>query len=108
MNANAEDRTSGAAMTTEAELQRRAFNMAFAVTGLDWYWDARTYAELDAQDDGAARVAAFADELGETVDAAEVQAVQTQILSWMQRRSGTVANGDFAPEPAQRQRFAAE
>jgi hypothetical protein len=30
------------------EIERNAYNVAFCELGLDWYWDARTYAELRA------------------------------------------------------------
>ena len=104
MNATATQRDTVEMLDTDADLQRRAYNLAFAATGLDWYWDARTYAELDADQDGAARVAAFAEHLGETVDAAEVQSMQTLIASRLMRRFQTVP-GDHHPH---QQQFAAE
>jgi|KBSMisStandDraft_5_1062788.scaffolds.fasta_scaffold281707_3 hypothetical protein len=30
------------------EIERNAYNVAFCELGLDWYWDAQTYAELRA------------------------------------------------------------
>jgi len=40
-------------MTTHApndnlEIERNAYNVAFCELGLEWYWDAKTYAELRA------------------------------------------------------------
>lgn len=30
----------------DSESERSAYNMAFSELGLEWYWDAQTYAEL--------------------------------------------------------------
>lgn len=45
-----------------SELQRQAYNQAFAEVGLDWYWDAPLYKNLLLTPGGLARVARFADE----------------------------------------------
>jgi hypothetical protein len=34
--------------TTPLELERNAFNAAFSELGLCWYWDEKTYAELQS------------------------------------------------------------
>lgn len=51
-------------LTETSELQRRAFNQAFADAAIDWTWDAQTYQNLVAGDGaivgGSARIAAFA------------------------------------------------
>lgn len=52
-----------------SDLQREAFNQAFAEAGLDWNWDAETYRQLLQKPGGKARIERFAAERGETVDA---------------------------------------
>ena len=49
-------------LTETSELQRGAFNAAFAEAGLGWHWSADQYRELvaDGVSGGAARIAAFA------------------------------------------------
>ena len=56
-----------------SDLQRRAFNRALVAANLDWYWDAKTYAQLLAKSGGVTRIAAFAVDLGETVGAKAVR-----------------------------------
>lgn len=43
------------------EYHRRAFNLAFSEVGLDWYWDAATYAALLAITGGKERIRHFAE-----------------------------------------------
>lgn len=71
-----------------SDLQRRAFNLAFVEEGVDWFWDKATYAELLKGSGGAARVAAFAAELGETVDAKAVHATKVRIFGELLRAEG--------------------
>ncbi|MEM7521514.1 MAG: HAD-IA family hydrolase [Pseudomonadota bacterium] len=63
-----------------SDMQRDAFNRAFRAHGLDWSWDAKTYRDLLVRSGGAARVAAFAKERGEPVDAAAVHATKTMLF----------------------------
>lgn len=63
-----------------SELQRRAFNEAFAQHGLDWVWDREQYRDMLADSGGAARVAAYAKERGESVDADAVHATKSAIF----------------------------
>lgn len=60
-----------------SELQRRAFNDAFATHGLDWTWDRDSYRRALDTNGGADRIAAYADERGEDVDAVAVHATKT-------------------------------
>ena len=53
-----------------SELQRAAFNAAFAEAGLDWHWSQAHYATLLAQSGGHDRIAAEAARRDETVDVA--------------------------------------
>ncbi len=71
-----------------SELQRRAFNAAFAASGIDWYWDRRTYRKLLASSGGKARIADFARDLGETVDAAAVHAYKVKYYAMLTKRDG--------------------
>ncbi len=45
-----------------SDLQRQAFNLAFAEAGLDWNWDAETYRRLLSINGGQTRLRAFRDE----------------------------------------------
>jgi HAD superfamily hydrolase (TIGR01509 family) len=53
-----------------SELQRNAFNTAFAEAGLDWHWSQQTYAKLLKTAGGADRIAQEAARRGQKVDAA--------------------------------------
>lgn len=55
-----------------SELQRAAFNQAFATHGLDWQWDRAEYQDLLASSGGQDRIAEYAQQRGEPVDAAAV------------------------------------
>lgn len=62
-----------------SEIQRDAFNTAFAEHGLDWTWDQEEYAGLLDSNGGRDRVAAYADDRGEDVDADAVHATKSRI-----------------------------
>ena len=47
-----------------SDVQRRAFNAAFADAGLDWNWDADTYRGLLTINGGQARIRAYCDQIG--------------------------------------------
>lgn len=56
-----------------SELQRQAFNDAFAAHGLDWRWDREEYRELLTKSGGAQRIAEYAQATGTAdVDATAV------------------------------------
>lgn len=57
-----------------SELQRAAFNAAFAEAGLDWHWSQAEYAERLVRSGGADRIAAEADKRGASVDVAALHA----------------------------------
>jgi HAD superfamily hydrolase (TIGR01509 family) len=63
-----------------SELQRTAFNEAFAQHGLDWTWEREEYQQLLRSNGGADRVAAYAEQRGEQVDAAAVHATKSEIF----------------------------
>jgi hypothetical protein len=41
------------------EIERNAYNVAFCELGLDWYWDARTYADLRASSEKKCHVLSY-------------------------------------------------
>ncbi len=63
-----------------SELQRAAFNEAFAEHGVGWTWGREEYAALLESNGGADRVAAYAAERGEDVDAAAVHATKSRLF----------------------------
>lgn len=54
-----------------SDLQRQAFNMAFAEGGLDWDWDAETYRQLLSINGGQTRLRAYRDEAPQRSDVTE-------------------------------------
>lgn len=63
-----------------SELQRRAFNDAFAQHGLDWSWDQQDYASMLATSGGQRRIAEQASQRGQDVDAAAVHATKSRLF----------------------------
>jgi HAD superfamily hydrolase (TIGR01509 family) len=63
-----------------SDLQRRAFNAAFAEAGLDWEWSRKEYRALLARPGGRRRIADYARARGETVDADRLHRRKTEIL----------------------------
>jgi HAD superfamily hydrolase (TIGR01509 family) len=63
-----------------SELQRDAFNRAFAAAGLDWHWDQEDYARMLQDSGGQPRITAFAEAVGDTVDAAALHRAKSEIF----------------------------
>ncbi len=63
-----------------SELQRQAFNQAFAEHGLDWRWDQGQYRAMLAKSGGQARIAEYAQSLGQTVDAKAIHETKSRIF----------------------------
>lgn len=63
-----------------SELQRRAFNDAFAAYGLDWEWSRDEYVSMLGSNGGAQRIEDYAAARGADVDAAAVHARKSQIF----------------------------
>lgn len=76
-----------------SELQRAAFNQAFADHGLDWRWDRDEYAALLTGAGGRDRIASYAAERGTDVDADAVHATKSSLF----QRS--LATADLTPRP---------
>ena len=55
-----------------SELQRRAFNQAFAEAGLDWDWNTEEYRRLLTKSGGCERIQDFATRRGSEVNAEPV------------------------------------
>lgn len=63
-----------------SELQREAFNAAFEQHGLGWHWDQAEYRSLLTKNGGAGRIADYASERGETVDATAVHDTKSKLF----------------------------
>jgi HAD superfamily hydrolase (TIGR01509 family) len=74
-----------------SEIQRDAFNRAFAEHGLDWTWDQEEYAGLLGSNGGRDRVADYAAARGEDVDADAVHATKSRIYQDALRSSEVTA-----------------
>lgn len=76
-----------------SELQREAFNQAFAEHGLTWSWDRDEYVTMLQRSGGAQRIADYAAERGEQVDADAVHATKSR------RFQENLATADVTPRP---------
>lgn len=74
-----------------SDLQREAFNAAFAEAGLDWHWSDPAYREMLERPGGRARIAGYAAARGETVDAARLHRRKTAIFGDRLIREGVEA-----------------
>ena len=76
-----------------SELQRAAFNEAFAAHGLDWQWDQDDYRTMLEGSGGADRIASYATSRGETVDAAAVHGTKSKLFQ------EKLSSSQVAPRP---------
>lgn len=74
-----------------SELQREAFNEAFAQHGLDWNWTRDEYRELLRDSGGADRVAAYARDRGQDVDAAAIHTTKSELFQRTLEQGGVAA-----------------
>jgi len=92
------------ALTETSDMQRRAFNAAFAEAGLSWHWDWDSYVAMLAAPGGQDRIADYAATRGDDVDAAALHAAKVQHFRTMahetrlQPRPGVVATIQEARE----------
>lgn len=63
-----------------SELQREAFNQAFETLGLAWFWGREEYRALLEKSGGADRIADYAADRGERVDAGAVHRSKSEIF----------------------------
>ncbi|WP_410634915.1 HAD-IA family hydrolase [Amycolatopsis sp. cmx-4-83] len=71
---------SASTLVDTSELQRQAFNQAFAEHGLDWDWDRDSYQRMLRTSGGVDRIAAYAGSVGSSVDAPSVHATKSRIF----------------------------
>ena len=71
-----------------SELQRRAYNMAFAAADLDWVWDRESYARMLREPGGKTRIRTYAEQAGDRVDAAAVHAAKQMYFAMLLAREG--------------------
>jgi hypothetical protein len=69
-----------------SELQRQAFNQAFALHNLDWNWSREEYRALLEQSGGAQRIEDYARSRGQLVDAKAVHRSKSEIFQAPLRR----------------------
>ena len=63
-----------------SELQRRAFNQAFAEAGLDWNWDIDVYKLLLTRSGGHLRIKDYATQCGVEVDTNQLHRRKTEVF----------------------------
>ncbi len=63
-----------------SELQRKAFNDAFAAHGLDWHWSQDEYKELLQESGGESRIAAYAKDRDEEIDPAAIYETKSSLF----------------------------
>jgi len=63
-----------------SELQRAAFNEAFAAHGLPWHWEREEYVGMLRTSGGQQRIQEYADARGDSVDAAAVHRSKSEIF----------------------------
>lgn len=63
-----------------SELQREAFNKAFAAHGLSWTWNREDYLTMLDKSGGRDRIAAYAAARGESVDADSIHRTKSEIF----------------------------
>ena len=88
-----------------SELQRESFNQAFAEHGLDWRWDRDDYVAMLDRSGGQSRIAAYAESVGATVDAAAIHGTKSRIFRESLAGGGVSARpGGGGPGSARRGR----
>ncbi|MGA9873857.1 MAG: HAD-IA family hydrolase [Rhodococcus sp. (in: high G+C Gram-positive bacteria)] len=63
-----------------SEMQRRAFNDAFAAHNLDWTWSRQDYTAMLTSNGGASRIADYAASKGQEVDSAAIHSTKSDIF----------------------------
>lgn len=63
-----------------SELQRQAFNQAFALHNLDWNWSREEYMTLLEKSGGSQRVEDYAKSMGQSVDAKAIHRSKSEIF----------------------------
>jgi HAD superfamily hydrolase (TIGR01509 family) len=76
-----------------SELQRQAFNQAFAAHGLDWHWDRESYMAMLEGSGGQQRIADYAQSMGQTVDAAAIHRTKSALFQ------DSLTDAQISPRP---------
>ncbi len=63
-----------------SNLQREAFNAAFEEAGLDWHWETDEYRRMLQSSGGRDRIANYAKDRGQDVDAAAIHARKSELF----------------------------
>ena len=63
-----------------SELQRQAFNEAFAAHDLDWHWDRDEYLAMLEESGGKDRIARYAESTGQDVDAEAIHSSKSELF----------------------------
>src|SRR5579875_3352435 len=79
-----------------SELQRQAFNQAFAAHGLNWRWDQEQYRSMLSESGGQARITGYAKSLGQSVDAQAVHETKSRIFQENLATSGITPRAGIA------------
>ncbi len=70
-----------------SDLQRQAFNLAFAEAGLDWNWDIQTYRELLKTNGGQNRIRAYENSISVAANSAHLSVTDLQIAALHQAKT---------------------
>jgi HAD superfamily hydrolase (TIGR01509 family) len=76
-----------------SELQRQAFNQAFAAHGLDWHWDRESYIAMLEGSGGQQRINDYAQSVGQTVDATAIHHTKSAFFQ------DSLATSQVSPRP---------
>jgi HAD superfamily hydrolase (TIGR01509 family) len=79
-----------------SELQRAAFNRAFADLEVPWHWDRDEYARLLQASGGEQRIQDYAEARGETIDAAAIHRRKSEIYQARLQEVGATARPGVA------------
>lgn len=71
-----------------SELQRAAFNQAFAEFGLSWTWSRDAYQDMLVGSGGETRIARYAETQGDAVDAAAIHARKSEVFQEQLAKQG--------------------
>ncbi|TFL18876.1 HAD family hydrolase [Jannaschia formosa] len=71
-----------------SELQRRAYNSAFAAHDLDWVWEPESYYNMPHAPGGRDRIARYAEAAGDRVDADAIHETKEKVFAALVDRAG--------------------
>lgn len=71
-----------------SEIQRQAFNQAFAQHHLDWHWSREEYIPLLEKGGGQQRIEDYAKEKGDSVDTEAIHRTKSEVFQQLVRSSG--------------------